>query len=264
MKKIIFSILSVLLCFAMVFSMVACDNASKETEQSDDESKESATKAPYQKKETEVDPEKGLSFYTDVALDQIQAGVTTTSATLSKRVYKLSESGAKLRMIGRSKVISKGVICDHSASGIEFQGFMTGELKLTATYEGDNYYTVYIDGQRVAERLHLNKSTVTVATFEGNYFHTVKILKQSESAWSQSTLVRVEVTGELFDPPKERDLLIEVLGDSLTTGYGNLGVKGEGMLRAEIHLLKRMQHSPTDSLLRKSSMQIVISLRGAE
>ena len=229
MKKIILSIISALLCVAMICSMAACDNSSnKETEQSDTES-ESETKATKAtNKKTETEAEKGLSFYTELPLEQLEAGVTTTSAALAKRTYKLSESGSKLRMIGRSKVINKGVICDHSASGIEFQGFMTGDLNLVATSEGDNYYTVYIDGKRMPERLHLTKANVKVTTFEGNYFHTVKILKQSESAWSQSTLAKIELTGELFDPPKERELLIEVLGDSLTTGYGNLGVKGEG------------------------------------
>ena len=114
MKKIILSIISALLCVAMICSMAACDNSSnKETEQSDTES-ESETKAnKATNKKTETEAEKGLSFYTELPLEQFEAGVTTTSAALAKRTYKLSESGSKLRMIGRSKVINKGVICDH-------------------------------------------------------------------------------------------------------------------------------------------------------
>ncbi|MBE6534368.1 MAG: hypothetical protein E7678_05310 [Ruminococcaceae bacterium] len=172
--------------------------------------------------------ENGLKFYTQCSLEKLKAGETVTDALLTKRVYSASQMSEKVRLIGRTKFISDGILCDHPASGIEFQGFMSGELYLLISCDGDNYFTVYIDGKRCPERLYPRSTSVKLASFEGNCFHTVKILKQSESVWTRSTINGIELTGELISPPKPRDILIEVLGDSLTTGFGNLGVKGEG------------------------------------
>ena len=124
-----------------------------------------------------------------------------------------------------------GIQFDHSASGFEFQGFMTGALKLTANTDADTtYYTVYIDGKRVNERFSTKGSnkTITIANFTGNYFHTVKVLKQSEERWTRTLIKEISMTGYMVGTPEQREYHIEVLGDSLTTGYGNLGKKSEG------------------------------------
>ena len=175
--------------------------------------------------------ERGLSFYTDLSLDAIENGKTDTKATLEHRIYSAKDTElfkSRFKLIGSTKIIADGVLCDHPASGIEFRGFMTGDVNLLISVDGDNYFTVYIDGERVPERLYPRSSSVKIASFEGNRFHTVRVLKQSESVWTRSTINGIEITGELFDSPKQRKHLIEVLGDSLTTGFGNLGVKGEG------------------------------------
>ena len=172
--------------------------------------------------------EKGLNFYTDCSIDELEAGVSETNASLEKNIYTCFEMADKVKLIGRTKFISDGILCDHPASGIEFCGFMSGDVKLLINVDGDNYFTVYIDGKRTPERLYPRENSVTIASFEGARFHTIKILKQSESVWTRSTINGIEITGELLTPPTKRDFLIEVLGDSLTTGFGNLGVKGEG------------------------------------
>ena len=161
-------------------------------------------------------------------IDDLKEGVTSTDVTLFKKSYTSDELRSKLKLIGRTKFLSNGILCDHPASGIEFRGFMTGDVNLLVEYEGDNYYTVYVDGVRTPQRFQLNNSSIKIASFEGNRFHSIRVLKQSESVWTRSTIKGIELTGELTDPPKDREILIEVLGDSLTTGFGNLGVKGEG------------------------------------
>ena len=175
--------------------------------------------------------EKGINFYTEHSIDELEPGVSKTDISLEKRIYNSTEMIGKVKLIGRTKFISDGILCDHPASGIEFRGFMSGDVNLLISVDGDNYFTVYIDGKRCSERLYPRESSVKIASFkenEGNCFHTIKILKQSESVWTRSTINGIELTGELLAPPAKRDFLIEVLGDSLTTGFGNLGVKGEG------------------------------------
>lgn len=152
------------------------------------------------------------------------------NSNYEKKLYRLDLIADRLRLIGRSKVTFGGIICDHSASGFELEAIVEGELIMTANSSGDTYYTVFIDGERVEKRFHADKSGVAmrIASFNDTAPHKIKVLKQSESAWSSSVVESIELCGEILDAPKERELLIEFLGDSLTTGYGNLGVKGEG------------------------------------
>ena len=172
-----------------------------------------------------------LAHFTNLSIDQLVPGVTSTTAELKKMTYKISKTNAdKIRLLGRAQLLKSNMLCDHSAAGFEVQGFMTGDVVLTATSTGDTYYTVYIDGVRVEQRFYVGnrKLSMVIATFEGNNFHTIKVLKQSESAWSTSYVDSLAFKGVLLEKPQARKLTIEVLGDSLTTGYGNLGVKSEG------------------------------------
>ena len=158
--------------------------------------------------------ENGVEFYTKSSLDEMKVGESVTDAILTKRIYIAEQMRGKVKLIGRTKFISEGILCDHPASGIEFRGFMSGDVNLLINVDGDNYFTVYIDEKRVIERLYPRESSVTIASFEGKCFHTVKILKQSESVWTRSTINGIELTGELIEPPKPRDILIEVLSVS--------------------------------------------------
>ena len=188
------------------------------------------------KKETETEPEIDenygkLEYFTNLSIDQLVPGVTETAAKLVKKTYNLSKANAGMvRVLGRAQLLKNSMICDHSAAGFEVQGFMSGEVVMTATSVGDTYYTVYVDGVRLEQRIQIKdrKLKVTIAKFEGTKFHTIKVLKQSESAWSTSYIESLAFEGALLDKPKNRDITIEVLGDSLTTGYGNLGVRSEG------------------------------------
>ena len=127
---------------------------------------------------------------------------------------------------------STGVLFDHCANVIEFQGYMTGALKLMANSSGDNkndytYLTVFIDGKRVDQRFVIEgmDQTITLATFTGNYFHTVRIVRQTEISNSDARLKSISMKGYLIDAPKDREHYIEFYGDSLTAGYSNIATK---------------------------------------
>ena len=148
---------------------------------------------------------------------------------MKSKYYFLSDLNENIRLIGRAYFCDGGLACDHSASGFELCARIDGELLLTASSSGDTYYSVFVDGERIDKRFHVDSSmqTVRIAEFNDGKAHKVKVLKQSESAWSSSVIVSLELDGEILEAPAERGLLFEFLGDSLTTGYGNLGVKGE-------------------------------------
>ncbi len=213
------------------------DTSSEATESKEGDSSNQATQSETEsEKETESEPAVDenygkLEYFTDLSIDKLVPGVTETSAKLVKKSYNLCKANAgMIRVLGRAQLLKSSMMCDHSAAGFEVQGFMTGDVVMTATSVGDTFYTVYIDGKRVEQRFEVKdrKLRITIAKFEGTKFHTIKVLKQSESAWSMSYIESFTFEGALLDKPQNRELTIEVLGDSLTTGYGNLGTRNEG------------------------------------
>ena len=157
---------------------------------------------------------------------------------IEHKKYNLQDVTDSLKFLGRNTVASNGIICDHSASGIEFSAYIEGEVKLSASvsmrvtpagaYEANTYYTVYIDGIRQEKRFNVpsGEATIIIANFEEGGVHNIRILKQTESQNSLSILKSLEFTGYFEEAPAEKELLIEFIGDSITSGYGNLCING--------------------------------------
>lgn len=195
MKKQINTALALILIILTCLSLACCTPA--DTEQSDDMSSLSQEAPP----EVSAEPS-----YSDV-------------------VYPITKSSRFIRFIGRMQDVDGGVFCDFTASGIEFSGKMVGDVKLFLTCDRDTYFTVFIDGVRSDDRLFVDGLTkgIVIASFDTLGEHTIKVLKQSEAQVSLSVLNSIELTGELYDAPAKREFLIEFIGDSITSGYGNLG-----------------------------------------
>ena len=146
-------------------------------------------------------------------------------ATLSLTTYTLPQDVAHFKQHGRLIPLADGLACDHTMSGIEFEGVMYGEVKLTLSVTADTYFTVFIDGERVENRFAATTDTteLVIANFDTAQVHNVRIVKQTEPQFSLCTLKAVTLAGELGDAPADKPLYIEFLGDSITCGYGNLG-----------------------------------------
>ena len=242
MKKRLFAIISIVICFASLLSCVGCqevsvnvvDNvlSSESTDASESATEESATEKKTQKK-TEKKTEK-----------QTEAGpipgVTKADKSLVPTTYNFVNMPASeqqyFKFLGRSKVSSNGLIFDNSCVTLEFQGYMTGDVIVEIKSEangygyGNSFFTVYVDGERSGTRFEVSNGAtkkLTVASFEGEYFHTVKIVKQTEFKWSRAIIKSLEIEGYLITAPAKKNVYIEFLGDSLTTGYGNIGKPGD-------------------------------------
>ncbi len=138
-------------------------------------------------------------------------------------VRKLSACATSVKRVGRTTVLS-GITCDFTASGIEFEATVTGDLKIKVQTTGKEvYYTVFVDGVRLEERFRtkVGIDTITVGGFTGGR-HQIRVLRQTEAQSSKSVLLELEFEGELIGPMADRELYIEFLGDSITCGYGNL------------------------------------------
>ena len=143
--------------------------------------------------------------------------------------YPLSGISQDLKLLGRTYADAESIICDHTASGIEFNAYIQGDLRLTVEANGDTYFTVYVDGQRLEERYQAIGQTELVINgwkdAETLSYHTFRIVKQTEASWSTARLLSMDFYGKLMRAAKDRDLYIEFIGDSLSCGYGNLWTK---------------------------------------
>jgi lysophospholipase L1-like esterase len=99
--------------------------------------------------------------------------------------------------------------------------------KISASLETSGTSTVFfqpvIDGV-AGERFQVASGTHTVTLGEGlaDGAHTVELYRESEGSYGISVF-RGFVEGTLGAPPASTGRLIEVIGDSISCGYGNLG-----------------------------------------
>ncbi len=152
------------------------------------------------------------------------------------KIYDLStkEDTAKIKINGRSAIGESGINCDSSVSGIEFNAYVEGELKLTLNVsqstnlnekiKNECYFTLYIDGVRSETRFKADAgdNTLTLASFETGAVHNIKLVKQTGAHGALCTLKSLEFTGYFGEKPADKELLVEFIGDSITVGYENL------------------------------------------
>ena len=166
--------------------------------------------------------------------------MTSANNVIKSRTYTLTDVRDRIIIHGRSGETDGCLFFDHTAAGIEFTAYAQGEVKLSVLQTGSadsvSYYTIWIDGIRQEPRLccanHVFEA-FPIATFAEGGVHTIRVLKACEMGVSQSVFKELFFTGYLMDPPKKSDLYIEFLGDSITSGYGNvMYTEGVGDLNA--------------------------------
>ena len=213
--------LSLLLALIFALSLASCaveDTEDGETSDSDSISATESDKDTDTEKETEGD-----------------------TVTPRSDVHSLTNDSSALQYVktyGRTQATNLGITCDFSATGIEFTAKTRGKVTLTVkclnqsieTNKNDDiYFTVYIDGVRSATRLKAYKNsttTLTLADFSAEGVHTIKVLKQSEIKNGLCFLTTLNFEGEFGERPADNAKYIEFIGDSITSGYGNLTSKG--------------------------------------
>ena len=145
--------------------------------------------------------------------------------------YSLADHKDKIKIYGRSVNLVSGIACDYSASGIEFNACVSGDVVLKVSSDGVSYYTLYIDGVRIDTRFEFADGTkdyvIAEDLAEGEY--NFKLIKQTQAPHSLSTMMALKIDGVLLDRPADKELLIEFIGDSITCGYGLVGYPTEGV-----------------------------------
>ncbi len=150
--------------------------------------------------------------------------------------FLMTELEGKYKTQGRTVFNNDGILLAHyPATGIEFNAYCEGDVSVTfnvtnlgyKTGIGGCYFTVIVDGEIMPrETCHINETgdvTVKIAEglAEGN--HTFKLFRQNEITYGYLGFKSITLDGEILDAPEDKDMYIEVVGDSETGGWGNLG-----------------------------------------
>ena len=114
-----------------------------------------------------------------------------------------------------------------SWSGNGFEARFSGTaLSAQLTNTGAFIYKAVIDGQPQPTFVTTaGQGTYSVATGLAAGMHTVQLFRQTEGSQGDSQLLGLDVTGGgLMTPPLAPARLIEIVGDSISAGYGTLGM----------------------------------------
>lgn len=173
--------------------------------------------------------------------------------------YTIAQLEGKYKTQGRTEVKDDMLLIDYSASGIQFKANCSGSVSvdMTATRVsttggvGGIYFTVIVDGvvqyadMRIPEDNNasnwtsnstnypfymsgLGDYTFEIATNLAEGEHTFEIYSQTQASKGAFGIRSVTLDGTLLDAPKNNDLYIEVVGDSIAAGHGNIATGSNG------------------------------------
>ena len=142
--------------------------------------------------------------------------------------FALSETQT-YRTLGRTTLKDGGLICEMAASGVEFQLDCAGTLWATVSVPKSSIrFRAYVDGV-MGDAIVFTKSLKTQPLFSNIApgVHTIRILKdtQPEAINFRLTNFSVGAKKETVKPTAQKSFYMEVIGDSITSGYGFYGVR---------------------------------------
>ena len=159
--------------------------------------------------------------------------ILTTPETVTDYSNKtVAMKDAEYKETGRTITGTDGSLyAEMTASGFSFNADCYGDVTLTIqqTHNDRRYYTVIVDGvESEVFAIGNAKQEIIIARGLSSKPHTIEIYKQSEGGYGV-TIYDISINGEMLEAPKENDLLIEFVGDSITCGLGNLVKNGDQM-----------------------------------
>lgn len=149
------------------------------------------------------------------------------------KYYSLTDDEVfdKIVIQGATQKLSNGYSFDWSGSTIKIKAKAVGQVKVYfERLIPSDYFTVYIDGVRISDLVAPQKEDAT-----GRYYVTVdvgnsskekviEVSRQEEAMYGAYEIVGFSLKGELLQA-EENDMLIEFIGDSITSGMGVIGTK---------------------------------------
>jgi lysophospholipase L1-like esterase len=155
--------------------------------------------------------------------DDARADVAASRSDASDAPVDAASGVAAVRFVGRiDRSDAKGPRFAWSGSGLiaAFSGTTVG-VKLG----GGQQYTVVLDGVVRPKLVPTSTALTPIAAALPAGAHVVELYRRSEAEWGESQFLGFDFgAGKLLPPPPAPDRRIEVIGDSISTGFGDEGV----------------------------------------
>lgn len=163
---------------------------------------------------------------TEVTNETEGSGSVDVTPVYGNQHYEMAEIVDQVKLLGRVFLEDTGLTCDHTASGVEFNAYIRGELRIFLRCDRVTYFTVFVDGERLSERFRVsggNQMNEIILSFpEELQLHHIRLLKQTEAQHSLSVIESLDFYGVMGSRPQDAAYYVEFIGDSITCGAGNL------------------------------------------
>lgn len=196
-----------------------------------------------------------LSFLLTLVLLAGMIPMVVGSVSAEGTTYSLVDLAKqdKIKLLGRTAVNPEGtgLMCEWAGSG--FQVNVSGQGGPMTVAVSNNYYSTWViqvDGEQVFREHYKSGGEFTFSAQIPAGAHTVTVIKDSENqslATDRTDLISMTFDGTIETRPGDKDLVIEYIGDSYTTGMGALGTYTPGVA------WKLNEHSFTNSYAYQSA-----------
>ena len=158
----------------------------------------------------------------------------STAAATETRTLTFAQMHGYYRSLGRTVEHNASLYMDNVATGFELYFYGKGDVIVNASVvcstnvEIAQYLSVYVDGvlSRIrieCESLHNTyDKSITLASGLAEGYHHIEVYRQTEAQVSSFRADSLTFTGRLLATAPEKDLIIDVVGDSISGGYGAL------------------------------------------
>ena len=174
-----------------------------------------------------------IAFLCSALLLWMGSPVSTVSADAAQTLT-FGQMHGRYRTLGRAAEHGNSLYMDNTASGFELYFYGSGDVTVNAAVvcstEGEiaQYLTVVVDGVRSrvrveCETLHtVYQKSIRLASGLPEGYHHMEVYRQTEAQVSNFCAHSLTFTGRLLAAPTASPLTIDVVGDSISGGYGTL------------------------------------------
>jgi lysophospholipase L1-like esterase len=166
-----------------------------------------------------------LAWLVVLAAGSVAGAERGAMASTDPLPVQIAATDAKIRLVGRFDTQdSAGPRCQWSASRIELW-FRGTDLNAKINESGHDYLEAVVDGKPEALKLDGGEQIYRIASGLPDRVHIVALMKRTEPfvGTTQFTGFQLNAGGSLLSPPTRPAHRIEVIGDSISCGYGNEG-----------------------------------------
>ena len=166
---------------------------------------------------------------------QVSGGVYEKYNTV---YHPLTEIEDKLKLNSRAVFDGDALRMEWSASGFTVQGQFEGDFVLNDVVATKEIllYAVLDNDYDNPVKARTTGGDITILNNIKAGFHTVQIIKATEASAGQMTVGGITYNGAIFNAPAEKELKIQIIGDSISSASGlyTTTVEPDALLRNDI------------------------------